>query len=494
MNYHGVILTDTASRYQAARIRPFGAYRIADELRKNGYNILVIDMYSKLPWPEIYFLLNKFITSETLFLGYSSSLYSLSRNGDIYTQSSVTPSIINKYVKAINSKIKIIYGGSNSQELVRVNRQTNDNHGVDYVMHGYSEHMIVDFVNNLRDSKSQKFSNVHNKLYEIDYDYKGECYDFHNSWHEWHETDFIAEGESLPLEVARGCIFKCKFCSFPLLGKNSNDMSYFKKEENLLREIITNYEKFKTLHYFILDDTFNERTDKIEMMLRIRDKSKLDLSFVGYSRIELMARKKEQITLLKDLNFMGFLFGLESVNLPSAKSIGKGIKLKEILSTIDRLHLVYDGKVSIQASMIIGLPHENRDTINAAIPMYSNELLGIDRLTFNPLVINKQSHGESEFFKNPEKYGYSISPKNDGNWTNEHWSSYECQQIAKELDDALRVSKRNKAGVFNSIGLQNFKLNALEIAKTPYMDLPFKTIHQRDIQFKADYLNNLKSL
>jgi len=492
MNYHGILLTDTV--VYRRRIRPLGAYRIAAELRKFGYNILVIDMFSSVELPDFYALLDNLISDDTLFVGYSSSLFALTRSNGVFGNSPISLGAINSYIKTINPKIKVIYGGSNSKELVRFNQKNNDNLGIDYVMHGYSEHMIVEFVNNLKNSKSQKFSNVHNRLYEIDYDYKGECYDFHNSWHEWHETDFISEGESLPLEVARGCIFKCKFCNYPLLGKNSHDMSYFKKEENLLREITTNYEKFKTLNYFIVDDTFNERTDKIEMMLRVRDKSKLDLSFVGYNRIELMARKKEQIPLLKDLNFMGFLFGLESLHFPSAKAIGKGIHLSEVISTVDRLRTVFNDKISITTNILVGLPHETKDTINATIPMYSNELAGIDRITFSGLVITNQTHGESEFFKNPEKYGYKVLPKNDGSWVSDHWSSKECTFIAKHLQDRLEFSKRNKMGPMAAMGLQSLKFNLLDTAKHISVDFDWENANERAKQFRKDYFNKLKTL
>jgi hypothetical protein len=41
---------------------------------------------------------------------------------------------------------------------------------VDYVMHGYSEGMIVDFMKREKEGKSQKFSKKNYGLYEIDYD------------------------------------------------------------------------------------------------------------------------------------------------------------------------------------------------------------------------------------------------------------------------------------------------------------------------------------
>ena len=60
----------------------------------------------------------------------------------------------------------------------------------------------------------------------------------------------------LPLEVARGCIFKCNFCSFPLNGKGKGeairDFSYIRDE------LIENYELYGIEDYWLTDDTFND--------------------------------------------------------------------------------------------------------------------------------------------------------------------------------------------------------------------------------------------
>ena len=38
------------------------------------------------------------------------------------------------------------------------------------------------------------------------------------------KNDFILPGESLPLELSRGCIFKCRFCQYPNIGKDKDDL------------------------------------------------------------------------------------------------------------------------------------------------------------------------------------------------------------------------------------------------------------------------------
>lgn len=50
-------------------------------------------------------------------------------------------------------------------------------------------------------------------------------YDTEACDHVWHPRDCVQPGEALPLEMARGCIFKCKFCRYPFIGKSKNDFS-----------------------------------------------------------------------------------------------------------------------------------------------------------------------------------------------------------------------------------------------------------------------------
>ena len=74
-------------------------------------------------------------------------------------------------------------------------------------------------------------------------------------------------------------------------------------------------------------------------MLRVRDRSKLDLSFFGYNRLDLIARKHDQLDLLKDLNFKGMFFGIECKagdNTPTA------LQLREL----DRIQM-HEGYIAI---------------------------------------------------------------------------------------------------------------------------------------------------
>jgi len=497
--YHGIILTDSIS--VGTGLRPLGAYAIANELRNYDYNIMVINFITYMQPCIIEELISKFVTEETLFVGYSSSLFLdidptadqefnfLPWNKDFFKK-------VNTLIKEKNTNIQIIFGGANTKRLSHFNLKYKDNLGIDYIIHGYSEFMMLDFVKKLQSNSTQQISFSHNKLKEIDYDSKGENFHFRGLKHSWNFEDFIFPGEALPLEVARGCIFKCKFCSYPLLGKHPKDDSYIRLEENIISELLENYEKYKTLTYFIVDDTFNERTDKMEMMIRVRDKVKLNLNFIGYNRLDLIARKPEQIKLLRDLNFNSSFFGIESMNYESAKSIGKGLRPEEIKDTLYKFKHEFP-KTNISAGFIVGLPHENRDTLKTWVPWLYEKDCPIDSPTFFPLRLANNTHGQSEFDKDPEKYGYKRG-KRINEWSNNYWSRYDCVNISQQINAKLIDSGRSKVSGMWAINLLKLGYNFDSLISTSQKDLisieSQDSIDSKMIDLVDDYVKKLMSL
>lgn len=498
MIYHGVILTDVMSRL---RFKPMGAYRVANVLREAGYNILVIDMYSLLSLDELKTLLDKTITDETLFLGYSSTFFYVPMNSDrLATDHSnefalPTPREqfieTNRYAKLLNPNLKVIYGGASVQFFISTTAADNRDLLVDYLVDGYSETMVVDIVNNIKNNSAQRPSKMVKNAMFINYDNEAKNYDFRNHSHKWHESDNILSGEVLPLEVARGCVFKCKFCSFPLLGKKKNDMSYIRTEERILEEVLENYEKHQTLHYMILDDTFNERTDKMEMLLRVRDKSKLDLEFGAYIRLDLVSKKPEQIPLIRDLNIVFQYFGIESLTREAAASIGKGCDPDQMIDTIHEIDYQMNGKVSMEAGQIIGLPHETPETLALSVErMVSTPL---DAVYFFPLVLLQSAQGKSDIWANPEKYGYEIEedPYMPGKhiWKNDIWNFHTCLELATQYEKQYCDSGRTRLGGTGAFGMINLGYDFLKAAKMPIKDFRSDAMVKETTARYFDYRN-----
>ena len=70
-----------------------------------------------------------------------------------------------------------------------------------------------------------------------------------------------------PIEIARGCIFKCAFAFFDLIGKRKGDWT--KTEDTIYNEMMYNFEKFGTMQYMVSDELVNESVEKVQMLARI---------------------------------------------------------------------------------------------------------------------------------------------------------------------------------------------------------------------------------
>lgn len=499
MIYDGVILVDVLYKL---RFKPMGAYRIASVLREAGYNILVIDMYSTLSIEELKDLLSDVVSKETLFLGYSSTLFTASLDPkDVGVDHQYEPGLptlrdyfieTNHYVKTLNPNIKVLFGGASTLQLVDLMNKIDDDMGVDIIVEGYAESMILDVVNHLSSGSDIRVSKVFKNTKFVNYDIEAKGYDFRNHVHLYHESDLISPGEVLPLEVARGCVFKCKFCTFPLLGKHKNDLSYVRTEEQLTREILENYEKYNTLHYSIVDDTFNEKTSKIESMLKVRDAVKLDLNFTAYIRLDLVTALPEQLNLLKELNVSSQYYGVETLTEKSAKAISKGANPDRMVETIHQMYDAFNGRVNMEAGQIIGLPFETRDTVEESVTKLINTPL--NSVMFFPLGLIESTHGASELLRNASQYGYEYL--GGGAWRNEHWDIAQCNELAKHYTKKYTDSGRLKIGSTLATGMVNLGYDYYEAINITtrdfYQDAMVEETKQKHQATRKKYFSRLK--
>ena len=436
-----------------------GAYRIADEIRLVGYTAIVIDMISKMSEEQLFGFIDQTVSSDTLFVGWSSTFFLDHTNPSLVTPFKSGEDLfikVNKYIKDKYPKIKIVYGGAAAFTMLSRAR-TGINYYLDYVVRGMAENTVIDILNCIKNDETPRHLEQIGNVYDVSYDMAAAGYDFRNHIHTWHETDFIVENECLPIEVARGCIFKCSFCSFPLLGKNKQDNSYIRTEEVVLREILENYEKYKTLTYVITDDTFNERTDKIEMMVRIRDKSKLDLNFVGYNRLDLIGAMPEQAYLLREMNFNGHFFGIDTMNPETAKIVGKSGQPERLIEALYKLKDVYDETntpIIIQAAYIAGLPHETPETIHHWVSRLTDKTSPVNAISVHTLEMNESSFGKSDIHINHKKYGYTLDE--NLRWTTDIWNQSDANQFCREILSELYMSERQQVTGWLAAGMSKF--------------------------------------
>jgi hypothetical protein len=126
-----------------------------------------------------------------------------------------------------------------------------------------------------------------------------------------------------------------------------------------------NYDNFGIKNYFIADETFNDRTEKIIKFADVVDKLNFKPFFSGFMRADLLVTHKDSWDPLIKLGVGGHFYGIESFNHASAKAIKKGMnpdKLKSGLLEVKNYFLermFYRGTISL----IAGLPFETKESL-----------------------------------------------------------------------------------------------------------------------------------
>lgn len=485
-------------------VKPLGSYRLASELRSHGYKVLVIDFFGQ--WLDhtknFYELLKMVISEETVFVGYSGTFFSdsntISSNPKSWNEYdnnsfSLWPTeqkkiaIINHLIKKINPSVKIFYGGSKASQI-----DTNFKHsGVDYLVQGLADGIIVDLVQRLKKKLPLRF-NLLNGIKNIDYDITGAALDFARSQTIYEASDVVDYDHVLPLETSRGCLFKCSFCAYPLLGRKKGDPEYHRHGDMIRDELLRNFELHGIRKYMIVDDTFNETTAKLESLNEILSKNNLSIEFSCYLRSDLLERFPEQIQLLKDMGLRSAFLGIESLNPATYRAIGKKSEAESIKNTLTLARATWNKDVAIFASFIAGLPYDDEDTINDWMQWVYDQDFLFDNFNLRALSIANTLYFNSDIQRRPDHYGYEIVDPLHQTWVNNLGLSLaRAREISTAwMERSYRNSRLRVAG-WEMLGMQNLGFSYEELQTYTVNALPYDEMNRRNSEKFFKYQQRL---
>ena len=505
---HALIFSDCMTTMNTWA-RSSGAYRIATHLREMGLRVQVVDYwaYLNIEAEELTeLLIEKFVGSETLFVGFASTFFNWRllrsfgyRSTDkvgFYT-SHVDSSVmcttearvqaIRDKVKSINPKTDLMLAGARASRKVA---------GMDVVVFGYGERHIEDYVK-WKKGKNPFFQGTRDEHGRtiLEYNTTAAGLDFGKTTIRWNAEDCVQPGESLPIEISRGCIFRCSFCSFPLNGRAKND--YLKESEVLAGEFIRNYELYGTTKYMFADDTYNDTNTKLEWMNEVVSRLPFTLEFATYGRLDLIAKFPEQIQLIQQNGCTSMTFGIESLNQKAAAAIGKGGKTERLIETLYRMREVWGNKVHTSAGFILGLPYDTYDTMEAWTDRLIDPRFPLHNPLFVPLGITNAKTTEkkfvSDFDKDPGKFGYVL---NSTGWVNDTYGTSldGCEYMGKSMVNYMTKQGRDHYGSHVLIGVedetlsreQSLVLGAYGVARHYAMG---SRTYQRYLNYMHDILN-----
>lgn len=457
-----IIITDKTSALYLDKT--LGPYKVAYMLRQAGYEVLVIHHASVFSWKELEHTLRHAISDQTLFIGFNNFFYSDISRPDFLNQLSesfVTNTNLflphgieyndklRNLVYSINDKCKFALGGPNAVDSV-------ENGIFDYVVCGYAEMSIVNLADHLH--KGTELAKSYKSQYGpvIITDHKAELYDFSTCKMSYSDGDAILPGETLVIEVARGCIFKCTFCAFPLNGKKKSD--YVRNFDLLRKELIENYERFGVTRYILSDDTINDSPEKCQMLGELGDSLPFELEWHGYIRLDLLMAHPETVDQLYRGGMRSAFFGIETFNTQAAKAVNKAGNKQKQVDFVRKMKEQYGSKLALHGNFIAGLPYESKESLNETVDFLMSEESPFDTWQMVALSLKEKTAVDnyySEMDLNYTKYGYIKIHKADErplsasnayknnyvNWQNEHMTLDDAQKFA-EMCERRRTAGR----------------------------------------------------
>lgn len=496
MDYDAVIftdVTDTVSIYKA-----IGAYKCANILRQNGYTCLVVDHLHGFSIQEIKSVLDRIISDKTLFVGISTT-FLMDTTNSVNTDNSLTfrpltNSVLPQgkefedefvsYIKKLNKNCKIVLGGVKAHANI-------SNKNLDYSIIGYGESSVLMLANHLRlgTPTEHTYKNVFGV--SIVDNKTGQGYDFVNSKFEWTDLDVMG-AKVLPIEIARGCIFKCKFCSYPLNGKQNLD--FIRHVDNLYEELQNNYDKFGVSNFIILDDTFNDNEPKLDILLAAIKRLTFQPKFWAYTRLDLIAQNFSLMDKLYDIGLRAMLFGIETLNKRTGLIIGKGFDRTKQIVALQNIRKKYNNDIMLHGSFILGLPEESTESMNLTFSQLMDETIPLHSFWFNALQLykNERVAFNSELAKNYTEYGYVDIGTNVSdvkvNWKNNYLDYETAMNMAKIFNTESQVSDR--LHISNQVA---FSLKNLSYSDEFLHNIKFKEMNWHEVSLRRkDFIENYK--
>jgi hypothetical protein len=480
--------------------RPLAIYRLANHLRQNNIKVKTINYFNFMSKAQFDNIINRYVSKKTLIVGFSATVMFDTKTEGIFGMSDDDFSERINAIKLINSDVTIVAGGGqfNNADKDFFKKYKNK---IDYVSVGQGENTILAIYNHIVNNSKLITASIEKPFVVNDITYP--FTDFNLSTTQYIDDDNIFNGESLPLELARGCIFKCKYCSYDLTQKKF--MDYTKTKSILEQEILENYKKYGTQHYYVVDDLINDSPEKVNLLYEITQKLPFKIYLTGYIRLDLLWRFKDMAQKLKDSGLVGAFMGIETINDRSGKAVGKGLGKKRIEEALLHCQNIWNGDVFIEAFFIAGLPHDSATTVSelGAWAVQQQNLGRFHQFTIQPLSINP-TLAKSDIDKDPEKFGYKIIDlKYDSSTPTRHatkkasWTlanGYSWQQACADAERLSQLSKDFEP--VNKLWVNTFNLSLINslISSTPYKKLNFVHFLTKKITMSDKALHNFEHL
>lgn len=206
-----------------------------------------------------------------------------------------------------------------------------------------------------------------------------------NKYFEVQKEVFGDNFRMLQFTSQRGCANKplCVFC-----GRFDDGMR-FRDPKEYAKEVVYYTEKYNLTEVWDRSDSFIQSVTWLKEFAkelnRLTDRfTSGKTTFKTYSRADQLLRQ-DVIDVLKELHFRMVFIGYEAGDDRILKNIGKHANLDTYYKATE---LILKNGIDIDASFIVGLPGENRESLNNHIKFVRNLVnMGLDKIRVNRLLV-----------------------------------------------------------------------------------------------------------
>ena len=196
------------------------------------------------------------------------------------------------------------------------------------------------------------------------------------------------------VEFARGCNFKCDFCSITAYhGANQNHRP--------AREVAAEMEATGSKRFFIVDDNIVSQPAKVRELCR--ELIPLKVGWVGQASIHI-ARDEELLELLVKSGCKGLLIGMESLDPANLRDMGKDWNLAAGTYAESLARFRKHG-LAVYGTFVFGYDHDDWDVVKRSVDFAREQKLFL--AAFNHLI----PFPGTPLYKRLQEEGRLLSPR-----------------------------------------------------------------------------------
>jgi radical SAM superfamily enzyme YgiQ (UPF0313 family) len=462
----------------------------------------VINHLHTFEFEELLNLLSQLVNEHTLFVGFNNIFYqdisdpTITENNGIHFKDSKPGAMVphglalnqtlKDHIKSLNPVCQLVLGGPTAHDA-------GYNRDYDYIVSGYADLSAVNLAQHLADANvplEKSYRSIYGPT--VINDSKAEGFDFANSTMSWQPQDAVLPNEVLPFEMARGCIFKCTFCSYPLNGKKKLD--FIKSSERIYQELMDNYTRYGITRYNFVDDTFNDSVEKCRMIWEISQRLPFRLEYWAYIRLDLMAAHPQTVDWLFSSGLRGCFFGIETFDYETGKLVGKGGHRHKLIETLRRIKAQWGNQVMLHGSFIFGLPHESLDSMQHTVDFLLSDFSPLDSWHLKPLRIKADVRNWTSGFladidTEYQRYGYRKLGESgyDMLWANEHTTYEDMKKLVNQTHESANHSGHRRISSSYAFQVASLGYDLSEVSNKTVKDFDWHAVTQKKAQRAKEY-------